>query len=157
MSYIYVATLKCIFSKKIFGRKNILTSLLGENRFFFSFFISVSIWLIMSLEITKISSPFVWFNFSKMHQSKTSRSHILKQTCSWTLSVQLQVYLSMCDFFVTTRQNNLKFLLFHQCLSLILFYQIFLMFSLRTWVKLEHSCYFSQYCIYYKQRDSDLH
>ena len=30
----------------------------------------------------------------------TKRSHILKQTCSWTLSVQLEVCLSMCDIFV---------------------------------------------------------
>ena len=33
----------------------------------------------------------------------TKRSHILKQTWSWTLIVQLQVCVSMCDFFVTTR------------------------------------------------------
>ena len=33
----------------------------------------------------------------------TKWSRILKQTCSWTLSVQLQVCLSMCDLFVTTR------------------------------------------------------
>ena len=32
----------------------------------------------------------------------TKTSHILKQTCSWTLSVQLQVCSSMCDLFVTT-------------------------------------------------------
>ena len=32
----------------------------------------------------------------------TKRSRILKQTCNWTLSVQLQVSLSMCDLFVTT-------------------------------------------------------
>ena len=38
----------------------------------------------------------------------TKRSHILKQTCSWTLSVQLQVCLSMCDLFVITRHERIK-------------------------------------------------
>ena len=34
--------------------------------------------------------------------------HILKQTCSRTLSVQLQVCLSMCDLFVTTRHSRVN-------------------------------------------------
>ena len=34
----------------------------------------------------------------------TKRSHVLKKTCSW----KLQVCLSMCDLFVTTRHQRVK-------------------------------------------------
>ena len=55
----------------------------------------------------------------------TKRSHILKQTCSWTLSIQLQLHLSICDFFLPPgikgfKQTHLFFVHFSEYLLFFL-------------------------------------
>ena len=60
-------------------------------------------WLIVS-PITVVSASSQCFSFNLLMPGANKKARILKQTCSF----QLQVCLSMCDLFVTTRHQRVK-------------------------------------------------